>query len=157
MSSLVSRYPCPQCGDTAPSPPRGGKGVDLGGRQAFLHEVRKETEGRKARLDKYSTTRISWAHFAKALDDRLYVLAVLGDLQKYDRELREEFTDRFPLDIPHVTNLPDDVFHRFRLKDPEKIIKCRSYACPKRYKDAWKQLSLGVTGHLPSGYIVSLL
>jgi len=46
--------------------------------------------------------------------------------------------------------LPDNIFHQFRLKDPEKVIKCHSYVCPKKYKDAWKQL---LDQHLVAGRI----
>jgi hypothetical protein len=84
------------------------------------------------------------------LKNRLNILAVWDELARYEKEMRDEFIDRFPADIPHVTRLPDDVYHRFRLKDPEKVIKCRSYACPKKYKDAWKQL---LDQHLSAGRI----
>ena len=101
-------------------------------------------------MDEVLTTTTSLKHFARTLDDRIHILAVLDDLSTHEREVREEFKDRFPMDIPHVTRLPDDVFHHFCLKNPEKVIKCRSYACPKKYKDAWKQL---LDQHLAAGRI----
>ena len=115
-----------------------------------LLELEERTRDRKDRLDKESTTKTSYAHLAKALDDRLYILAVWDDLGRHEQEIRTEFEDRFPDDIPHVTRLPEDVYHRFRLKDPEKVIKCRSYACPKKYRDAWRQL---LDQHLAAGRI----
>ena len=119
-----------------------------------LREVLREMEDgageRKDRLDRHSTTETAYEHLAKTLDNRIYILAVWDDLERYEREVREEFKDRFPEDIPHVTRLPDDVYHRFRLKDPEKVIKCRSYACPKKYRDAWRQL---LDQHLAAGRI----
>ena len=115
-----------------------------------LLELKERTRGRKFRLDQESTTETSYVHLAKTLDERLYILAVWDDLGWYEKEIREEFRDRFPDDIPHVTRLPDDVLHRFRLKDPEKVIKCRSYACPKKYRDAWRQL---LDQHLAAGRI----
>ena len=101
-------------------------------------------------MDEVLTTTTSLKHFARTLDDRIHILAVLDDLSTHEREVREEFKDQFPMDIPHVTRLPDDVFHHFCLKNPEKVIKCRSYACPKKYKDAWKQL---LDQHLAAGRI----
>ena len=95
-------------------------------------------------------TGTSHKHFAKTLDARIQILNVWDDLARYEQEIRNEFADCFPEDIPHVTRLPDDVYHRFRLKDPEKVIKCRSYACPKKYKDAWRQL---LDQHLAAGRI----
>ena len=120
------------------------------GHADVLLELRGRTRDRKGRLDRDSTTETSYAHLAKALGDRLYILAVWDDFGRHEQEIREEFKDRFPDDIPHVTRLPDDVYHRFRLKDPEKVIKCRSYACPKKYRDAWKQL---LDQHLAAGRI----
>ena len=125
------------------------KDVTENGQKVF-QELRERTKTRKAFLDEHSTTKPNYKHFAKALRDRIDILAVWDDLARYEQEVRETFKDRFPADIPHVTRLPDDVFHRFRLKDPEKVIKCRSYACPKKYKDAWKQL---LDQHLEAGRI----
>src|ERR1700710_1008690 len=107
------------------------------------------TKGRKRRLSR-STTEKSYKHFAETLNDWIEVLSVIDDFAKYGKEARNEFRDGFPVDIPHVTRLPDDVYHRFRLKDPENVIKCRLYACPKKYKDAWKQL---LDQHLAAGRI----
>jgi hypothetical protein len=115
-----------------------------------LGELEERTKGRRLLADKQSTTGTGHKHFARTLKNRLEILAVWDDLARYEREVREEFADRFPADIPHVTRLPDDVYHRFRLKDPEKVIKCRSYACPKKYKDAWRQL---LDQHLAAGRI----
>ena len=125
-------------------------GDGRGGMAAVLEELRDRTAERKGCVDEASTTTTSLKHFARTLDNRIHILAVLDDLSTHEREVREEFKDRFPTDIPHVTRLLDDVFHRFRLKDPEKVIKCRSYACPKKYKDAWKQL---LDQHLVAGRI----
>ena len=100
--------------------------------------------------DCHLTIGTSHVHFAKTLDNRIQVLAVWDELERHEKEAREEFRDRFPTDIPHVTRLPDDIYHRFRLKDPEKVIRCRSYPCPKKYRDAWKQL---LDQHLAAGQI----
>lgn len=75
-------------------------------------------------MDKWSTTEPAYRHFAEMLDSRIEILAVWDDLARYEQEIREEFEDCFPVDIPHVTRLLDDVFHRFHFKDLEKVIKC---------------------------------
>ena len=113
-------------------------------REDLLQELQERTVVRRRDVDKSST---GLKHFAKILDDRIRALAVWDGLMRYEQELRTEFEDRFPADIPHVTKLPDDVFHRFRFKDPERVIKCRSYACLKKYKGAWR---LGGLGNCPA-------
>ena len=105
-----------------------------------LQELEDKTRATKVRLDKTASTSTSLQHFEKTLKDRISILAVWDELTKYDLDIRGEFRDQFPEDIPHVTRFPDNIFHRFCLKDPEKVIKCRSYACPKKYRDTWKQL-----------------
>ena len=123
---------------------------EISGPEDVLQELENRTKETRKQLDERSTTESSFQHFEKTLKNRISILAVWDELAKYEAEVREEFKDRFPNDIPHVTRLPDDVFHRFRLKDPEKIIKCCSYACPKKYRDAWKQL---LDQHLAAGRI----
>ena len=116
----------------------------------LFEELRERTKERKVDADHHSMEGASHRHFARTLDNRIQVFAVWDELEQHDRELREEFKDRFPTDIPHVTRLPDDVYHKFRLKDPEKVIRCRSYPCPKKYRNAWKQM---LDQHLAAGRI----
>ena len=115
-----------------------------------LQELQSQTMTKKSQLDERSTCQPTYKHFSRTLKNRIEILAVWDDLERYEEEIRNEFKDRFPSDIPHVTRLPDDVYHRFRLKDPEKVIKCRSYPCPKKYRDAWKQR---LDQHLSAGRI----
>jgi len=107
-----------------------------------LQELMERTMDQKNLLDRCWMVTTSYEHLARTLNDRIYILAVWDGLGRYEQDIREEFRDCFPDDIPHVTRLPDDVYHRFRLKDLEKVIKCRSYTCPKKYRDAWRQLLL---------------
>lgn len=44
---------------------------------------------------------------------RVEELALTKVLQQREEELREEFSDCFPLDIPHIDNLFSDTYHRF--------------------------------------------
>ena len=149
--------PATTSGNTPPStppfssPPFPSPTVDLSdAREAMLEELQERTRTRKAATEQQSTTTTSYKHFSETLDNRISILAVWDDLSRLEQEIRKEFEDRFPSDIPHVTRLPDDVHHRFRLKDPEKVIRCRSSACPKKYKDTWKQL---LDQHLAAGRI----
>ncbi|KIK32494.1 hypothetical protein CY34DRAFT_101398, partial [Suillus luteus UH-Slu-Lm8-n1] len=59
-------------------------------------------------------------------------------LDRLDAEMRRKYEDRFPSDIPHIDNLPTDIVHRIRLKDPNKIIQCRRYNTPRKYREAWE-------------------
>ena len=122
-------------------------------RVALFKELEEHTRVRRSRADEGMTVGTMHKHFARTLQNRIEILAVWDDLVRHKREIREEYRDRFPADIPHVMWLPDDVYHWFRLKDPEKVIKCQSYACPKKYKDAWRQL---LDQHLTAGRIHEL-
>ncbi|RDX45043.1 hypothetical protein OH76DRAFT_1358533, partial [Lentinus brumalis] len=66
------------------------------------------------------------------------LLAFQERLQRENIDIKEEFADLFPDDIPHIDRLPDDVYHRFILKDPNMVIARRQYDCPKKYREVWK-------------------
>ena len=47
-----------------------------------------------------------------AVNTRIQQLASLEELKCRDAEMKKHYIDRFPADIPHCDNLPDDVlFH----------------------------------------------
>ncbi|KIL63339.1 hypothetical protein M378DRAFT_179303 [Amanita muscaria Koide BX008] len=83
------------------------------------------------------------------------VAAIVSKLEKSeqmrtaDRELRAQFGAIFE-PIPHVDLLPDEVQARIVLKDASKRITTRSYACPRKYRDAWRVL---IQKHLDTGRI----
>jgi hypothetical protein len=85
-----------------------------------------------------------------AINDRISELALLDSPQREDASLRSQFADPFPDDIPHISHLPTDVYHRFRPKDPNAVITRRQYDCPKKYRDAWRTL---LNQHLEAGHI----
>ena len=39
--------------------------------------------------------------------------------------------------IPHLDELPTDIYCRIKLKDPSKTIATHSYSTPRKYKEAW--------------------
>lgn len=92
----------------------------------------------------------SAAEVMELVRQRIEVLAAMNTMEDKDKEMKKRFADRFPSDIPHTDNLPTDVYHRIRLKDPNKIIASRSYQCPKKYKEAWQIL---LDQHLEAGRI----
>ena len=59
---------------------------------------------------------------AGAIRDRIEILATVESLAKRDAEARKEFKQVFE-PIPHVNELPTDVYASIKLKDAEKTIK----------------------------------
>jgi RNase H-like domain found in reverse transcriptase/Reverse transcriptase (RNA-dependent DNA polymerase)/Integrase zinc binding domain len=72
------------------------------------------------------------------------------ELEEEDRKMKELFSDRFPIDIPHTSQLPTNVYHRIPLRDEKVQIYSRPYACPKKYRESWKTL---IDQHLAAGRI----
>lgn len=83
-----------------------------------------------------------------AVRTRVEELAEQQVLDAENDSMRTRFADLFPEDIPHVSRLPTDVFHRFRLHKPDMILAKRTYDCPKKYRDAWRTL---LDQHLEAG------
>ncbi len=53
--------------------------------------------------------------------------------------------------MPDVVDaLPDHIYHRIRLKDPNQVTKQRAYAAPKKYYEPWKRV---LDQHLAAGRI----
>ena len=75
-----------------------------------------------------------------AVQHRIEQLVAIDDLQCRDAAMKKEFEDCFPLDIPPIEHLLDDVIFRVHPKDAKKIIQRHSYDCPKKYREAWKTL-----------------
>ena len=66
-----------------------------------------------------------------------------------EADLHVEFKHIFE-PIPHIDKLPTDILARIKLKDSSKTIMTRSYASPKKYKEAWGIL---IQYHLDAGRI----
>ncbi|KAF8218796.1 hypothetical protein L208DRAFT_1347147, partial [Tricholoma matsutake] len=75
-----------------------------------------------------------------AIKTRIKQLAGEAMLQKWDRKLKETFADHFPNNIPHVKDLPRDVFHYIKLLPGAPISVAHAYACPCKYHAGWKAL-----------------
>jgi hypothetical protein len=86
-----------------------------------------------------------------AVRERIETISLQERLAKKDAEIRKKYGDRFPLRLPDTTtDVPDHIYHRIRLKDPNKIVKGRGYSAPKKYHDPWKKL---LDEHIQSGRI----
>lgn len=95
--------------------------------------------GRMVPMEADSPERTSYCPVL-AVRERVEKLAFLQGLEDEDAKLKEQYADRFPDDIPHIDELPTDVYHRIRLKDANLVISRRQYDCPKKYREVWKTL-----------------
>ena len=59
------------------------------------------------------------ASLIAAIRTRVEDLAMLETLTCEDTAIKECFADCFPDDIPHLLELLSNIFHEFKLKDPE--------------------------------------
>lgn len=59
-------------------------------------------------------------------------LAIQESFAKEEERMRARYADVFPSGTPKLSDLPTDVYHRFRLKNPDLVIARRSYDCPKK-------------------------
>jgi hypothetical protein len=57
-------------------------------------------------------------------------LAGEATLQKLDKQTKATFADCFPSDIPHVKDLPHDVYHHIQLLPGAPVSVSRAYGCP---------------------------
>lgn len=84
-----------------------------------------------------------------AIRTRIECLAAQEELSKLGDKVRVDFKEVFEA-IPHLDDLPDDVYCCIKLKDANKTITTRSYSTPRKYRDAWSQL---IKQHLDAGQI----
>jgi hypothetical protein len=75
-------------------------------------------------------------------------LALQEQLKHEENMMHNKFKDVFPDDTPRLNDLPTNVYHRFKLRDPNLVIAKRAYDCPKKYREAWRQL---LDEHLEAG------
>ncbi len=114
----------------------------------FLRELNSTTALHRINADNHTVDSSTIA--ATAIRDRVESLAYQATLNTENINMKLEFADLFPDDIPHIDLLPTDVYHRFVLKDANMTIARRQYDCPKKYREAWKSL---LQQHLAAGRI----
>ena len=84
-----------------------------------------------------------------AIREHIEVLAVQAKLQQLGCCIKGEFKDVFS-EIPHLDELPTDVYCHIRLKDASKTVQTHSYSTPGKYHEAWAIL---IKQHLDAGCI----
>jgi hypothetical protein len=81
---------------------------------------------------------------------RIKQLAAESHLMKLDQKYKKKYNNCFPTDIPHVRDLPTDVYHHIEVKPGVPISIARAYSCPRKYCDGWKTL---IDQHYAAGWI----
>jgi hypothetical protein len=87
--------------------------------------------------------------FLAAMHTQMEQLASVVAMKTLDAEFKECFADHFA-ELPHVDDLPTDVYHRVQLKDPYQVVACKGYGCPCKYQEAW---SILIQQHLDARHI----
>ena len=82
-----------------------------------------------------------------AVRQRIEFLNSQEQLDCLSDSVRTKYKDVFS-EIPHIDDLPTDVYCRIKLKDATKTVTMRSYSMPRKYKDAWAIL---IQQHLDVG------
>lgn len=95
------------------------------------------------------TSTVKPSDFVGAIRTRVENLALQEKFSKMNAKMMERFADRFT-GLPHTDLLPTDVYHRVQLKNPNEVIACRGYSCPRKYQAAWDTL---IQQHLDAGRI----
>jgi hypothetical protein len=84
-----------------------------------------------------------------AIRDQIETLNTQEQLDRLSDAVKEKYKDVFS-PIPHLDDLPTDVYCHIRLKDATKTFATRSYSIPRKYKEAWSTL---IQQHLDAGRI----
>ncbi|OJT06787.1 hypothetical protein TRAPUB_2361 [Trametes pubescens] len=110
--------------------------------QHFLRELNSHIQLRRISHDAAASD--GAAHLVGTVragaEARAKSLAFAETLEDENLNMKARFKDLFLKDIPHINQLPTNVYHRFILKDPNLAIARRQYSCPKKYREVWKQL-----------------
>jgi hypothetical protein len=68
---------------------------------------------------------------------RTWIEQIVSDetLRKRGEDLKTEYIDIFPPDIPDTCQLPLEVLMKIKLRDEVKPMVARAYSCPRKYRD----------------------
>jgi hypothetical protein len=87
----------------------------------------------------------------EAVQERIETISFQEMLTKKDEEMKLKYKDHFLLHLPDTTTgVPDHIYHRIRLKDPNQAFKGCGSSAPKKYHEPWKEL---FDEHLRAGRI----
>ncbi|GBE78908.1 hypothetical protein SCP_0201050 [Sparassis crispa] len=99
----------------------------------LFRELSERTAAHHVECDEHTTnTAAATIHTLRKCTEEL---AYQEKLRAANLEVKQEFVDLFPDDIPHLDDLPTDVYHRFMLKDPhmadpQKVEKILNWSVP---------------------------
>lgn len=93
--------------------------------------------------------RVKPVNVVTAVRKQTKVLAAQEELVKWGANVVKDFKDVFDM-VPHLDELPSDIFYRIKLKDSEKTITMYSYSSSSKYSNAWETL---IQQHLDAGCI----
>jgi hypothetical protein len=117
-------------------------------RKTMVKDLKKVCQERKKLVDAVSE-RIKLLDIVGAVRQRIECLASQEALRLRGEAIKMEFKAVFE-PIPHLNELPTDVYCRIQLKDASQRIQTRSYSMPRKYRDAWATL---IQEHLDAGRI----
>lgn len=89
-------------------------------------------------------------HPLATIHSRIEHLIACERLELLDAKYKSSYSDLFPADIPHVSELPQDVLMTIKLCNTQKPIVAHTYSCPHKYHEVWGAL---IKQHLSAGRI----
>ena len=104
-------------------------------RSSLLVEM-KEKFTTKRKMNYYWTQKLEKGDIIGAVHEWLEELTAQDQLKHMGCEIFNKYKHVFE-PIPHVDELPTDVYCRIQLKDASKTIATRSYSSPHKYQEAW--------------------
>ena len=99
----------------------------------------KDTFSTKQKENFYQAQRLRKLDIVGAVHECLEELTAQDQLQCMGSEVFSKYKPAFE-PIPHVNDLPTDVYCQIQLKDATKSIATRSYSSPRKYREAWQTL-----------------
>ena len=104
-------------------------------RSALLTEM-KEKFTTKQKVDYYRTQKLMKGDIIGAVHERLEELTTQDQLKRMGREIFNKYKRVFE-PIPHVDELPTNIYCWIQLKDTSKTIATWLYSSPCKYREAW--------------------
>lgn len=104
-----------------------------------------EEQPEQFEMSKFTTSSLD---LIASIKTQIKQLAGEATLLNLDKQFKHSFIDRFPTDIPHIRDLPQDVYHNIELLPGAPISVNCMYVCPQKYCAGWKTL---IDQHLAMG------
>jgi hypothetical protein len=101
------------------------------------------------RHTQYQFEQVKPMDIIRAIRQHLEILVAQKELQKLREDIKDKFKDIFS-EIPHINELPTDIYCHIKLKDAFKCVQTHMYSTPRKYREAWGIL---IQQHLDAGRI----